>query len=992
MSSTSIRTNRRPLVALRHLLGMCVLATFGVCAQLSAQQFTVRGKVVTEANEPIPLAEVVVKGTTIGARTSTTGEFTLAVPDSNATLVVSRLGFAKREVPLAGQRTITVQLTANAVALDSIVIVGYGTQKRSDVTGSVTSIDSTRMQNTASTNIAQALQGALPGVTVNETSTGAEQDNLSILIRGQNSIKASNTPLVVVDGIPYGGSLSEINQNDVASIQVLKDASAAAIYGSRGSNGVILITTKKGGGGKPRITYQGNAGTQEMTHVPSVMNGQEFAAFKCQQINGGSDCNSALTATELTNLQAGNSTDWVGLATRTGFQQQHNLTVSGGTNGTSYYLGGSLLDVKGVAKNDEFKRYSARINLDQQVKSWIELGTNTQLSLTDRGGIPASFSDAFFMNPLTNAFNPDGSLTVTPWPEDIFWNNPLQNLLATNDDKSRRVFTSNYLQLDFPFLKGLSYRFNGGIDYQGRDEGTYYGRNTLMGEKVQGLASTVHTTNYDWTAENILRYTRTFGKHSVDLTTLYSAAGNNLDSDELQSQGFPSDVLTYYQANVGALLTPSNVVAHSRLISQMARLNYDYDDRYLLTLTARRDGASVFGANNKYGTFPSIAAGWNIANESFWHIPTVNTLKLRVSYGKNGNQAISPYQTLARLGDDNYLNGSQTAPGYLPDTLGNPNLKWETTTSLNLGLDFGLWKDRLHGSLDVYRARTRDLLLDRLISPVQGITSIAENIGRTENKGIELELSSVNLQKGSFSWSTDFNIAANRNKIVDLYGNGEDDVLNQWFIGQPINVNYGYKFIGIWQEGDDIAHSAQPTAQPGYVKILDANGDGQINADDRVIQGSLQPSYTAGLTNTFRYKGFTLTAFLRSVQGINRPNELLSTNLTQEGVRRNTIQRQFWTPDNPINTYPSNVDMDASNALGVQFYQDASYIRLQDLMFSYELPASLTLHLNAQSLRVYVDARNLWTHTDWTGLDPELTAQRAIPLERVIIGGIDVRF
>jgi TonB-linked SusC/RagA family outer membrane protein len=975
-----------------HLLGACVFALFGVCASLPAQQVTVHGTVTTESSEPIPFAEVTVKGTEIGSRTNTKGEFSLSVPDTNATLVVTRLGFAKREVPLNGQSTLVVQLVANPVALDSMVVVGYGSQKRSDVTGSVTSIDSTKLQNTATTNLAQSLQGAMPGVTITTTASGAAQDSNSIQIRGQRSILASNSPLIVVDGIPYGGSLSDINQSDVASIQVLKDASAAAIYGSRGSNGVILITTKKGGGGKPHLSYQGSAGTQEIAHMPQLMNGTQFAAFKCQQLNGGTDCNSALTATELANLQAGNSTDWVGLATRTGVQQQHNLSVSGGTNGTSYYVAGSLLDVQGVAKNDDFKRYAIRVNLDQEVKPWIKLGTNTQLSLTDRGGLPASFSDAFFMNPLTNAKNPDGTLTVTPWPEDVFWNNPLQNLLATNNDMSHQVFTSNYLQVDFPFLKGLSYRFNGGINYNGRDEGTYFGRNTLTGSKVEGLASTINTTTYDWTAENILRYTRTFGLHSLDLTTLYSAAGDNLDANELQSQGFPNDVLTYYQANVGALLTPSYVVSHSRLLSQMARLNYGYADRYLLTLTARRDGSSVFGVNNKYGTFPSIAGGWNITNEPFWHLPTVNALKLRVSYGKNGNQAISPYQTLARLGTDSYLNGAQSAPGYIPDSLGNPNLKWETTTTLNFGLDFGLWQDRVHGSLDMYRASTSDLLLNRLISPVQGITSIAENIGKTQNKGIEFELSGVILQHGSFAWTTDFNIAANRNKIVDLYGNGQDDVLNQWFIGQPINVNYGYKMTGIFQQGDDIAHSAQPTAQPGYIKIFDANGDGQITPADRVFIGNPNPSYTAGLTNSVRFKRFTLSAFVRSVQGVTRSNTLLSSNLTQAGVRRNTIVRQFWTPEDPINTYPSNVDQDASNQLSVQFYQDASFIRLQDLSLSYEMPVSWLGRLNAESLRLYVDGRNLWTHTAWTGLDPELNSQTAIPQTRVIIGGIDVRF
>jgi TonB-linked SusC/RagA family outer membrane protein len=975
------------------LLVVCFLALLGFGKELHAQQVTVHGTVVSDGGVPVKNAIVAVKGTNTATRTGDSGEFTLAVPGANATLVVSRLGFARREFPLDGRTDVTISLTANAVSLDSIVVVGYGTQKRSDVTGSVASVDTTRLQNTSGTNLVQALQGAVPGVSITTTATGAEQDNLSIIIRGRNSIKASNTPLVVVDGIPYGGSLSEINQSDIASIQILKDASAAAIYGSRGSNGVILITTKKGGGGKARLSYSGNAGVQQITNMPHIMTGPEFAAYKCQRLNGGTDCESSLTATELANLQAGNFTDWVDLATRTGFQQEHNLSVAGGDSGTSYYVAGSVLDVQGVAKNDDFERYTGRVNLDQKIKSWLSIGTNTQLSLTDRGGMPASFTDAFFMNPLTDPYNADGTLTTTPWPEDVFWGNPLEGLVTKNDDKSRRVFTSNYLQVDFPFLEGLSYRFNGGIDFASRDQGTYYGRNTRTGETTQGRAITDHTTRYDWTAENILRYTREFGKHSVDVTALYSAAGENLDSDHLRAEGFPNDVLTYYQANVAALLVPSNTVTHSRLVSQMGRFNYGYDDRYLLTLTARRDGASVFGANHKYGVFPSVAVGWNIANESFWPFQkSVSTLKLRASYGKNGNQAINPYQTLARLDDDSYVDGPQTAPGYIPATLGNPNLKWETTTSLNVGLDFGLWQNRLHGSIDVYKARTSDLLLDRLISPVHGVTHIAENIGKTQNRGIEFALSSLNLQRGDFTWTTDFNIAANRNKIVDLYGNGEDDVLNGWFIGKPIDVNYAYKFDGIWQEGDDIANSAQPDAKPGYVLILDANGDHQITPDDRVFIGSLQPSYTAGLTNTLSYKGFTLSGFLRTVQGVTRANGLMSTNLTQAGVRRNIIYHQYWTPDNPINTYPSNIDGDESNALSVQFYQDASYIRLQDLTLSYDLPESFTRRLSAASLRLYVNGRNLWTHTNWTGLDPELDAQRAIPLERVIIGGIDVRF
>lgn len=973
-----------------HLLVACVFALLSVPAHLVGQQATVRGKVVNEQEEPIAGATVLVQETDIQTETDARGEFSLVVPNPTATLIVNRPGFSAGMVQLNGQSNIVVRLRAGMVTqLDELVVVGYGTQKKSDLTGSVAMVDTKRLDNTAATTIEQAIQGAVAGVSITTTGGGAEPRN-TLQIRGQNSILAGNEPLVVVDGIPYSGSISEINQNDIASISVLKDASAAAIYGARGSNGVLLITTKKGGG-KARFSYEGYVGAQEITNLPRLMTGAEFADFKCVRLNGSEDCESVLSATELENLQGGRAVNWLDLATRTGFQQQHNLSFSGGSEGTRYYVAGSMLDVSGVARNDDFQRYNFRVNLDQEIKPWLKMGTNTQMSLADRSGMGADFEGAFFMNPLTNAYEPDGALTITPWPEDVFFGNPLQGLLVVNSDVTRRIFTSNFIEADL--FEGLSYRLNAGLESAVGEVGRYYGRNTLTGLNAQGRASTRHATRFDWTAENLLNYKRSLAAHSVDFTGLFSIQANNLDIQELDSEGFPNDVLTYYQADVGALLRPSYSVTDSRLVSQMARMNYAYDDRYLVTLTGRRDGYSGFGANNKYGIFPSLALGWNVSNESFWPGgETVNLFKLRASYGQNGNQAVSPYRTLARLRDASYLDDGRTAAGFIPSTLGNPNLKWETTTALNLGADFGLWEDRVTGSVDVYRSRTEDLLLDRLISPVHGIRVITDNIGEVANRGVEFQVSTLNVERDDFSWSTDFNIAANRNELVDLYGNGQDDVGSGWFIGQPIDVIYDYKFDGIWQLGDDIANSAQPTAEPGDVRIRDVNGDGKIDVEDRTFLGSLYPDFTAGLLNTLRFRNLTFSASLYTVQGIVRENGLLGLNVVQSGVRRNTVFQNYWTPENPSKTVPRNSDN--SNALGVPFLEDASYARLQDVTLSYDLPSSLTDRVGMGSMRLYVNGRNLWTSSDWTGLDPAFTsaAQRGIPLERVIIGGINVQF
>ncbi len=954
-----------------------------------------RGRITARDNgEVIAGATIVISGTRIGTVTNEDGRYSFTTRGANDTLVISRIGYRERREPVAGRTTVDVTLERTALTLSNVVTVGYGTQKRSDITGSVVSVPTDRLEDRPNVTVAQALQGSLPGVAVVNTGAGAEP-TLNITVRGQRSISANSSPLVVVDGIPYNGPLSEINPGDVASIDVLKDASATAIYGARGANGVVLVTTKKGTTGKARVQYNGSVGSQELAELPRVMNAEEFKTFKCERLRVRPDqtCAELFTQTENDNIAQNIDTPWQKLGTRTGQQIQHDLSVSGGSDDTKYLLGGSLLDVSGVAKNDRYVRTTFRANIDQKIRSWLTAGTSTQFARTDRSGLPISFTDSYYLNPLIKPFNADGSILINPWPEQpINGANPLENLFVSDDAVNNRMFTSNYAQVTVPKIPGLSFRLNAGADLTNSNNGRYYGRNTGTGQRSAGTATTSNSIRNDWTVENLARYAKTFGRHAIDATGLYSVQSSSIETRSRDAQGFPNDVLGYRSAL--ATLNVSNAsVVESKIVSQMARLNYGYDERYLATFTTRRDGYSGFGANNKYGVFPSLALAWNVSNESFFPFKDqVDAFKLRYTRGRNGNQAINPYQTLSQLNDRSYLNGDASAPGYIPSTLGNPDLKWETTTSSNIGFDLSMHQGRVTWTFERYEADTRDLLLSRSISSVQGITRITQNIGRTSNWGWESQISTINLDRGGFRWSTDLNVSVNRNQIVDLYGDGKSDLANQWFIGMPIDVNFAYKFDGIWQVADTarIRTSPQPTARPGDVRILDTNGDGKIDPTDRTIIGSLQPKYTGGMTNTVRFKGITVSAFVQTVQGVTRQNVLRSTGQVNSNVSRNMLLQQYWTPQNAINTYPANNQ--TSNPLGVDFYEDASFVRLKDVAVSYELPKGSFSRLGVQSARIYVNGRNLWTSTEWTGMDPELSSQRAVPLERSYTAGLSIRY
>ncbi len=957
------------------------------------QQVVVTGKITdSSTGEALPGVSVVVKGTSTGIMTDNNGSYSINVPNPNATIVFSFIGYVSREELVSGRTKIDVALSIELTSLNEVIVVGYGTQKKSDITGTVASLPKERLGMAPNLNIAQAIQGSIPGVMIQTTSAGAAP-NEAIMIRGRNSILASNDPLIVVDGIPYGGTLSDISPSDVKSIEILKDASAAAIYGSRGSNGVILITTNEGTEGKANISYDGKYSIQTFSNLPHIMDGKEFYDFKIKRLPTG------MTQSEQDIYDSGQYVNWLDLGLRKGNSQQHNLSVSGGTQSTKYYISGSWLDVKGLVVSDDFSRLTTRINVDTKIAKWLTIGTRTQLSSDDLSGVAPNMGDLFFRNPLSQAYDAEGNLTVTPIIDDPLRTNPLESTLYKNTDKSYQVVSNNFINIDFPFLKGLSYRINTGVRLRVVDQGTYIGRDTKTGLDARGSANTARSLNNNTVIENILTFNREFGLHNIFATALMSYEGNKSSSNTMSASGFPHDFLSWYSAAQADLVTPGYTYNDNSLISQMLRVNYVYSGRYLLTATVRRDGFSGFGTNDKWGIFPSVALGWNINNESFFPWKNLfDELKIRVSYGLNGNQAVGAYESISRLSQENMVTGSTSLPGYKPSKLGSDNLGWESSRTANFGLDFGILKSRISGNLNIFDTRTSDLLLNRTISAVHGITSITQNIGETRNRGLEFSLTSRNIVKKDFSWTTSGNISFVKNEIVSLYGNLDeqgkevDDIVNNWFIGKPIRVSYGFVFDGVWQLGEE-AEASTWGSQPGFIKIKDVNGDGSLNADDRQILGQSDPKMIWGMTNSFKYKSFTLDVFIHGVQGVTRNNGLMSDLGVTAGVRHNTTVKNWWTPENPSNDFWKN-HVDAHRMAGQEagIYESADFTRLKDVSLSYDLPSNLLSKFGLDKIKIYVTGRNLMTFTDWRGLDPELSDQEAIPLQKEYVFGLSLGF
>ncbi len=932
--------------------------------EFSLYPIKVSGRITDKYNFPLPGVNIFNKSTNNGTISDLDGFYSIIVHSEEDILSFSYVGFLSIDKEVSDQSVINVILYEDVKTFDEVVVIGYGTQKKKDITGAVASVPKERFRQLPNNNLAEVMRGSLPGIIIKQNAASAEEDNQTILIRGRNSILADNSPLIVLDGMPYLGRISEINPTDIASIDILKDASSAAIYGSRGANGVILISTKQGKKGKPRLSYDGYFGLQAVSDYPKPLTGPEFYEFKKIR-----DPNS-ITPSEEANYQNGIWTNYPELVLNTGFRQQHTLTLSGATETFNYYISGSFLNVDGITMNDRFGRFSFRNKMKVKLNNWLTISSNTSLVNSDRSGIAPSWRHVWVSNPLTVPYDEMGNISIYNWPEQPDNTNPLNWKLVHNTDITYKVISNNYLDLTIPFISGFSYKLNTGVIYRFDKADIYWPRTTKRGFEAGGSASASSQNTTRWLFEHIFDYSKSFQNHNIFLTALYSAQEDNWQSRSISGNGFPNDLLATYQLNVAAKLSSSDDYRREALVSQMLRMNYNYDNRYLFTLTGRRDGFSGFGQNNKYGFFPSLAMGWVVSEESwFTNRLSLSDLKLRVSYGKSGNHAVGPYETLSRMEENSYLDGSITAPGYFPFKLGTPDLGWESSTSLNVGIDFSILKNRIQGSLDIYSTKTNDLLLNRSISSVHGISHITQNVGKTKNQGIEILINSSNIVTSEFNWVSKINFSYNHNQILDLYGTKQDDLGNEWFIGYPIRVVFRNEFDGVFQEGDDIKNSAQPDAQPGYAKVVDQNEDGKIDAEDRIIHGQLDPKINWGINNTLSYKGFSFYFLVYGLHGHVDANDLL-VDYVWGDVRLNTTRKDWWTPENPTNEYYKNEV--GANSYTTRIVEKKGFVRIKDVSLSFTLPSDLLSRLKLINAKIYLTARNLGVFTNWTGWDPEL--------------------
>ena len=975
------------------------------------QAGVVKGQVTDKNGDGVIGATVKVKDAQAGTVTDYNGNFSLNVQKAG-TLVVSYIGYLTKEIAFTPGQTLNITIEEDATALDEVVVVGYGVQKKSDVTGSVTSINKDRLSKLPVTNVLQAVQGAAAGVTITQGSS-IPGDAPSALVRGRNSINAGTGPYIVVDGIPIsksGGSLNDINPGDIESMEILKDASATAIYGTNGANGVILITTKHGKEGKPSVSYNGYIGFENFAHKMDYCNGaqitQRYKDYVAQNPGETMYNDFVKNQNEAEAQAAGRETDWLyNMVSQTGIIQDHNVTVNGGAEKIKYFISGDYMSQKGVLKGFNYKRYSLRMNIDADVTNYLKIGTNSYIVSHNRDGGRVNFMMAEAMSPYGKVYEDDGSYCIYPMYTESLFFNPMRDI---NQDHERRQWNINlnaYAELNFGNiwkpLTGLTYKFNFGYSFVPKRENYYNGAEQ---NDPNGYGYIFNAETQSRTVENILTYAKDIQKHHFDITLLYASSRKKYHDNTATGAKFINDELLWHNLGGGGTQTAKSYTDLYKTVSQMGRLNYSYDSRYLFTFTVRRDGSSVFGADNKYGTFPSIALGWNIANEKFMEkADWLNNLKLRLSYGKAGNEAIGVYETLAKMSNAALTMDGQSATALYPSSrMGNSGLGWETTKTFNIGIDFGFLNNRINGNIDFYTSTTTDLLLQRNLPKVSGYSNVYMNMGKTANKGLEITINSKNIVTKDFTWGTNLVWSWNKNEIKDLYGDEKSDIGNRWFIGEPISVIYDYEMVGIWQKeeidrGDHLKWD--PQAQPGDVKLRDVNGDGKIDPnDDKTIQGQTTPKWIGGLTNTFTYKNLSLSIFIQTVQGLKRNNSLLGTASDEMGRRNSPTEIGYWSESNPSNEFRSLSK--TSNRWGYGFPCDASFTRIKDVTLSYQFPAQIINALRISALTVYASARNLATFTSWKGWDPEADiTQRGwrdyennYPMTKSYVFGLNVTF
>lgn len=960
---------------------LCTLFT-----SVYGQSKTITGKVVDDTGVPLPGVNVLIDQTTIGTQTNFDGEYTLQAEPEDV-LVFSYLGFKTLKITVGIQNVIDATLEEDASALEEVVVVGYGTKKKSDIISSVVTVDKDDLVKVATSDIGEMLRGKAAGVQVTLAS-GAPGGSSTIRIRGQSSISGGNDPIVIADGVRIG-SINDINANDIASLEVLKDAAAQAIYGARASNGVILITTKRGKEGKTSVSYNGFSGIQTINRNFDIYSGEEFAQLKREAFrtnNGGEyrldeDIFSGL---ELASVQNQDYIDWEDLVLGTGETQNHAINISSGTEKFRIFSSVNYINTKGVIPNSSYNKVGLRLNADQKINEWLNIGLNTsfQFSKTNNPNNGGVILNALTTAPLGSVYNPDGTLRYLPggFEEN---KNPLIDLDETTNVTDQRNDILN-LFIDISPIEGLNYRVNLSRRSWNYKRKSYNTTQSLSGiaNNGQGSGSIQFQDNVEWQLENIITYDFDINEiNHFGITAVQSISETTYNNFQNVAERIPNDILGINGLEGAFLNTPSISANKRGIVSAVGRLEYDFDNKYYVTISGRADGSTVFGRNNKWAFFPAANFGWNIHKEAFLEdVDAINNLKLRFSYGSVGNEGISPGQSQSTADQRDYIIDDNQVSGYVPGTtLPNPDLRWETSTTFNTAVDFGLFNNRITSTIEYYNTRTKDLLVREQLDPSSGYNSKLTNIGEIENQGLEITLNTDVVRNENFNLNVGMSFTKNQNKIISLYGRDEngdgiedDDILNRRFIGEEINVYYQYQPIGIFQEGEDIVSSAQPTALPGDVKLRDVNGDNIIDDEDRVIT-SQSPDWFGTLSISADYKGIDFSADIYTVQGVTRNNPFLYGYLEGGSLRgiKNGIKQNYWTPENPGGDFPrprEGNDPDNIYSLGLQ---DASYIRLQNITLGYTLPKDLLTSIGLTKLRVYATGSNLVTITDFQSYSPE---------------------
>lgn len=991
------------------------------------QTDAVRGRIVDDSGTGIPGVNIIVKGTSNGTTSDADGRYTLSIPANNADgiLVFSFIGYASQEQPISGRSTIDVTLAADVTSLSEVIVVGYGTQEKRDVTASISSINGEAITKIPTGNPMEAMKGQIAGVDILQQGGRPGQPS-TVTIRGRRSLTASNDPLFVVDGIPMtsGGvqSISDFNPADIASVEVLKDAASQAVYGSRGSNGVILITTKRGEAGKTAVSFSTSYGVAEPFKLIPMMNGEQFANLKREAnrlaANGQSgraawgDVGSTIPsdaavfndAVELNSVQNGLSTDWQDLIYQNGSQLNNQLSISGGTEKTFVRLAFSNFKEDGLVEGTDFKRYTGRINVDHDISKNIRIGVSSLFSNSEQNwGSGSVISEAVNQSPLGLPYNADGELIFLPISDGIR-SNPLNELVPGKRVDRRdinRIFSSVYL--DVEIIKGLKYKFLLGQDLWHQQQGIFEGQFTNTRKNGTPYAELRKAKQSGFTLENLLTYNRSIGEHNFGLTFLQSVAEQEIETSQTAAANLPYESALWYNLGLGTVTSYGSDFGEYKLLSYMGRVNYSYKGKYLFQASMRWDGSSRLAPGNKWASFPGVSVGWRIKDEAFMAgVRPISELKLRASYGKVGNTAVAPYRTQGTLAPSLYDWNNTDAKGFRLDQIPSPDLGWEYSESFDVGLDFGFFNGRLNGYVDYYQTSTGvSLLLNRALPPTSGYAGIFQNIGGTETKGFEITLSSTIVDMpNSFKWTAEFNLGSLKEKIVDLAQRGPNgekisDVGNGWFIGQPIRVFYDYNKIGIWQ-ADEKDQAAAFGQFPGEIKVEDVNGDGKIDlTNDRKVLGNDVPSAYGGLNNKFEFKGIDFSFLFYYRLGFMINSEFSNGQATMQG-RYNNLNVDYWTIDNPTNNYPRPNKNQENITYGSSLnYTDGGFVKLRNVTLGYTLPQSIASKVKLSKVRIYATAQNPLVWSKYKLFDPERAGNVTsgeMPSSRLFIGGIEIGF